>query len=148
MLDSILSGYQKVQQWLSAALFPPRSLGQRGEDAATRLLRRKGYKIIHRGYHDQHGEIDIIAVHKRVVVFVEVKTRKRDYGDSPATAVTLEKQKRITRTALAFQKRNRLLQAKSRYDIVAIVWPDGQRKPTIKHYVDAFESYGTGQMHS
>ena len=59
-------------------------------------LRRQGLKILHRGYRTDHGEIDLIALEGNVIVFVEVKARRRG---SPAAAVTEEKQRRLTLTA-------------------------------------------------
>jgi putative endonuclease len=52
----------------------PKSLGERGEDAAARFLKRLGYHILARHVDSRLGELDIIAVDGRTVVFVEVKT--------------------------------------------------------------------------
>ena len=46
-----------------------------GEDIAVNYLKKKGYKIIERNFRKGYGEIDIIALKKNVLVFVEVKTR-------------------------------------------------------------------------
>ena len=48
----------------------PKSLGQRGEQVAARYLRRRGFKIVERGVRGALGEIDLVAVHRRTVVFV------------------------------------------------------------------------------
>ena len=79
--------------------------------------------------------VDLIALDGERVVFVEVKTRR---SGSPAEAVTLEKQRNLTRAALHFLKRHHLLNQPIRFDVVAIVWPDDSRKPTIQHYRNAF----------
>ena len=53
----------------------PLPLGRRGEKAAERYLRRQGYVLVARGQRDRLGEIDLVAIDGRTVVFVEVKTR-------------------------------------------------------------------------
>ena len=83
-----------------------RMLGDRGERAAARFLRRRGLKVITRGYRTAQGEIDLIAREGRTLVFVEVKTRRRG---QPAEAVTPEKQRRLAAAALQFLKRFDLL---------------------------------------
>ncbi|HUE14360.1 MAG TPA: YraN family protein, partial [Planctomycetaceae bacterium] len=65
-----------------------------------------------------------------------------------AESVTPEKQARLTRAALAFLKQNRLLEHRSRFDVVAILWPDGTKSPQIEHYKNAFEPAGLGQFYS
>lgn len=127
---------------------PVASLGQRGERAAERLLKRQGYQIVRRGYRSTAGEIDLIAVDGRTVVFVEVKTRTSHDAGHPAEAVDRRKQERLTRLALAFLKHHALLEHAARFDVVAITWPAGSRRPTIEHLPNAFEPIGRGQMFS
>jgi putative endonuclease len=120
-----------------------RLLGQRGEQEAARYLRSVGLRILRRGYRTAHGEIDLIARDGEVVVFVEVKARRQGV---PAEAVTPEKQRRLTLAALHFLKRYRLLDQRSRFDVVAIIWPDDARSAQIEHIPSAFEAVGKGQM--
>lgn len=120
-----------------------RLLGGRGERLAARHLRRRGMRIITRGYRTPHGEIDLIARDGGMLVFVEVKTRRQG---QPAEAVTPEKQRRLTLAALRFLKQHRLLDVPCRFDVVAIVWPDDRKPPVIEHYQNAFPAVGTGQM--
>ena len=126
-----------------AGTFWNRLFGDRGEQEAARYLRRQGMKILHRGYRTDHGEIDLIALDGNVVVFVEVKARRQG---SPAEAVTPEKQRRLTLAALHFLKKHNLLDERSRFDVVAIVWPEDKSPPEIEHIRDAFEAVGRGQM--
>ncbi len=123
--------------------FWSRWLGDRGERAAARSLRRLGYRVWLRGYATGQGEVDLICRDGEVVVFVEVKSRRR--GD-PAEAVTPEKQRRLTLAALHFLRRYDLLDARSRFDVVAIVWPEGRGPASIAHLIDAFPAVGRGQM--
>jgi putative endonuclease len=120
-----------------------RLLGDRGERAAARYVRRQGFRILLRGYRTARGEIDLIARDGDVLVFVEVKTRRQG---EPAEAVTAEKQRRLTLAALRFLKEHGLLEQRCRFDVVAIVWPDGRCDPAIEHCRNAFEAVGRGQM--
>ena len=129
-----------------AWLWRSKTLGQRGEQAAARYLRRKGYRIVARGQREGRSEIDLVAVDGRTVVFVEVKTLASAELGHPAEAVTPDKQRALTRGALTFLKRHDLLEYASRFDVVAISWT--KRKPKIEHIQDAFEPIGRGQMFS
>lgn len=130
--------FSNQRAWLN------RLLGDRGERAAARFLKRRGMRIITRGYRTKRGEIDLIARDGDMLVFVEVKTRRRG---EPAEAVTLRKQRRLTLAALHFLKKHGLLdKVRGRFDIVAIVWPDDRDEPTIEHIPNAFEAVGKWQM--
>lgn len=134
-----------VSDWWTY-LFPPRSLGYRGERLAERYLRRQGYIILARSQRNSFGELDLIAVDKRTVVFVEVKTRTSQDAGHPADAVDAEKQQRLTRAALSYLKRHDLLEHSARFDVVAVTWPERGGSPTIEHFKDAFPATGAGQM--
>jgi putative endonuclease len=125
-----------------------RSLDQRGERAAGRYLRRLGYKIVACRDRGKLGELDLVAVDGRTIVFVEVKTRCSHDAGHPAEAVGPEKQRRLTRLALAYLKRHELLEFAARLDVVAITWPDSAQKPVIEHIRNAFEAVGRGLLFS
>ena len=74
-------------------------LGQEGEKLAVQYLKRLGYRIICRNYRCPLGEIDIIARHGGVLVFVEVKSRSSQTFGSPGMAVTLAKQRKLSQVA-------------------------------------------------
>jgi putative endonuclease len=121
-----------------------RVLGERGERAAARHLKRQGMRVLMRGYQTRQGEIDLIARDGETLVFVEVKARRRG---EPAEAVTPEKERRLSLAAIQFLRRYNLLEARSRFDIVAIVWADDRTPPKIEHFRNAFEIVGRWQMH-
>jgi putative endonuclease len=122
------------------------SLGAKGEKIAASFLKQLGYRILAQGHRKKLGEIDIIAVDAQCVVFVEVKTWRSDEVIDPSAAVTTSKQDKITRTALAYLKKNNLLSQPARFDVVTIVWPDQGTEPKIRHYKHAFEAIGNGQL--
>lgn len=124
------------------------SLGARGEAAAARFLRRKGYHIVARQDRGQLGELDLVAVDGRTVVFVEVKTRQSTHAGQPEEAVDLDKQRRLTRLAVNWLKHHGLLEHAARFDVVAVTWPAGARRPTIEHFVNAFDAVGVSGLFS
>ena len=141
------SWYVRVRQWLGR-WWRPRTLGQRGEAAAARFLKKRGYAIVARSDRGRLGEIDLVAVHQRTVVFVEVKTRRSHDAGHQADAVDAQKQRRLTRLGLTYLKRHGLLEYPARFDVVAVTWSDDRRPPTIEHIRNAFEPAGKWQMFS
>jgi len=95
-------------------------LGQKGEDRAAHFLAGQGYKILERNYRTRAGEIDLIALHEGMVVFVEVKTRTSSLFGAPELAVTPRKQQRMAKAALGYLRSRKLYQMPCRFDVVAI----------------------------
>ena len=120
-----------------------RWLGDRGERTAARFLRKQGMRVILRGYRTSQGEVDLICRDGNCLVFVEVKSRKRGH---PAEAVDQNKQRKLTLAAVHFLKRHGLLETSSRFDVVAITWPEQDLPCFIEHFPNAFDAVGKGQM--
>lgn len=117
---------------------PRHALGARGEAAAVKALRRAGYKILDRNYHTRWGELDIVAEQRRVVAFVEVKTRTDERFGAPAEAVTPRKQTRLHRAAQLYLQDRGLTDRLCRFDVVSVVWPADARKPAVTIVPNAF----------
>lgn len=113
------------------------SLGYRGEVAAADFLRGLGYQIVCHGYQTSDGELDLVAIDGEVVVYVEVKTLQRP-GSRPEAAVDRRKRKQLIKLARAFAASRGLLHQRSRFDVVAVVWPDPNQPPQIRHHMHAF----------
>ncbi len=137
----------RIADWLRK-LSAPRPLDVRGEDAAARHLRRRGCQILGRRLRTVLGEIDLVALDGRTVVFVEVKTRESAKAGDPAEAVDLAKQRRLTRLAVAYLKRHGLLDSPARFDVVAVTWPQGSRRPAIEHIKSAYDAVGRWEFYS
>jgi putative endonuclease len=125
-----------------------RWFGTRSERAASRFLRRLGYRILARNYTCPHGELDLIALDDRCIVFVEVRSTGSDDLDRPAASVDQAKQRRLTQLALHYLQQHNLLDCAARFDVLALSWPPGLREPRIVHYRQAFEAIGRFQMYS
>ena len=122
------------------------NLGVRGERAAARFLSSIGMIVVERNCRSQYGEIDLIAVDSRTIVFVEVKTRQTDIKGSPLDAIDDAKQRQITGLAVNWLKLHNLLDKRFRFDAVAVVWPDPNQLPVVKHYESVFEPSGFKQF--
>lgn len=136
--------------WRFGAIDPNARVGRRGEQAAARLLRRRGLTVVAESEADRAGELDLIAVdrRRRLVVFVEVKTLATTKPGHPAERVDEAKQRRITAAALRYLKRHRLVGCACRFDVVAVWWPGETPEPArIEHYPAAFEAAIDGQMY-
>lgn len=117
-----------------------RKIGDTGEDIAADWLIRHDYRIVVKNFSCKSGEIDIIAVDddKRVLAFVEVKSRNSlDYG-LPCQSVGIRKQQRLRRSAAFFLERNSYLRHsyQPRMDIIEILRLDGG--VYIRHLKNAF----------
>ena len=112
-------------------------LGKLGEKQAARFLKRKGFRIVTRNYACPRGEIDIVALDGKVVVFVEVKTRSNQEHADPIDAVDRHKQRQLTNTAKYFLKHTISEHSICRYDVITLISED-QGSFDIQHYEDAF----------
>ena len=103
-----------------------------GEAIAVKFLVEKGYKVLQTNFSCKTGEIDIIAIDKDVLVFVEVKMRSNLYFGLPQEAITHRKLLHMQRTAITYLKLNDLIdKVDVRFDCVAIV--GSKQDHTIEH---------------
>lgn len=107
---------------MADGFFEKGEVGRLGEEVAASFLKKRGLKIIERNWKAKRwGELDVIAKDKDTLVFVEVKTRRRETGFEPFEQVDYYKIQRLLRTAknyLAFKKiENKAL----RLDVVSVV---------------------------
>ncbi len=117
---------------------PRQLLGTDGERIAETFLRRQRYVILQRNYRCRSGEIDLIALDRDAVVFVEVKTRVVPGFGTPFEAVHPHKQRQIIRAAQRYLSENRLQERNARFDVVGVWWDDGQ--PHCELIKNAFDA--------
>ena len=120
---------------------PRQNFGKKGEDLAAGILKRRGYKVLERNHRNPMGEIDIIARHRRSLVFIEVKSRRSRGFGHPKYAVTRQKQKKISQAALFYLKATGQHRKSARFDVVTVSADD--EHPRIEIVENAFElAYG------
>ena len=127
-------------------LTPKRKLGNYGEGAACRFLKRNGYKIKERNYVVEGHEVDVIAESSDTLVFVEVKTRtvgkQNPKEPRPASAVNQKKQRSIISCARIYFAMKRP-KKRVRFDVIEVyVNENGRRKSVaeIKHLQNTFNA--------
>ena len=99
-----------------------RQIGSVYELKASDYLTKKGYQIIERNYRCRIGEIDIIAIERDCLCFIEVKYRKNEKTGDPLEAVDKRKQQKIIRTAQYYLLTHSKYQSvKCRFDAVGIL---------------------------
>lgn len=99
-----------------------RAVGSAYEAMAARYLERLGYIILEKNYHSRHGEIDIIANHTGMLVFLEIKYRKNGRHGEPWEAVNYRKQQRLRMTAKVYMMTHHLsMQTPCRFDVVSVL---------------------------
>ena len=114
-----------------------RARGAHGEALASRHLEQQGFRIIARNVHLRHAELDLVALDRGTLVFVEVRLRTSARFGSAAESVDARKQQRIARAAAELLARGELPRhTRVRFDVIAI---DASRTPPIlEHLRDAF----------
>ncbi|EDM37420.1 hypothetical protein PBAL39_09761 [Pedobacter sp. BAL39] len=111
-------------------------LGRRGEQIAQEFLQHSGYRILKINWKYGRAEVDVIADHDGVIVFVEVKTRSsRDFGE-PEEFVGRKKERQLEFASSAYLEMTGH-QGEIRFDIIAIVF-ENKDLYKINHIEDAF----------
>ena len=112
--------------------------GRQAEDFAARFLKQHGLEVVERNVRCVLGEIDLVGRDGKTIVFVEVRSRYGGGYGLPQESISQTKQRRLTRLAQWYLKRNRLEGQPARFDVVAIVWHE--EEPELTWIVNAFES--------
>ena len=113
--------------------------GKLGESIAATFLQQKGFKIIERNYRQGRAEIDLIALSDKLLLFVEVKTRRgaNSFG-YPEEAVNQKKAALILNAATHFIE-TMDWKGDIRFDVIAIhLMLHSNRSPKVVHFEDAF----------
>jgi putative endonuclease len=113
-----------------------RRKGFAGEEKAADYLRDLGYKILEQNWCSAMGEVDIIALDREALVFVEVKSRQDIRYGLPQQAVNRFKQRHIIKAALGYLKSRGIVDKDVRFDVVSISGDD------IELIENAFQSDG------
>lgn len=89
---------------------------------AVKFLENIGYEIIIQNFRCKQGEIDIIAMNKKEIVFIEVKTRSNAKFGRPVEAVDFWKIQHIYKTANYFLHKYSLQNFPVRFDVVEVFY--------------------------
>ncbi len=109
--------------------------GKTGEELAVKHLEENGYEILETNWRFKNLEADIIAQKKKILVVVEVKTRRTNYFGEPEEFVDKKKQQNLIRAANAYIELKEI-DLEIRFDIVSVLMKGEQI--LIRQIEDAF----------
>ena len=101
-----------------------RNIGSQYEKLAGAYLEKQGFEILEYNVYSRAGEIDIVAKDGEYLVFVEVKYRKDTMYGNPLEAVSITKQRTISKCALSYLKKHKLMNMPIRFDVIGICGDD------------------------
>jgi putative endonuclease len=118
-------------------------LGRTAEDLVAGRLNAAHWEILERNARTRYGELDIVALDGRTLVFVEVKAGRADsaFGpERPVHAVNRRKQQRIRRLATAWLAENRgaIRYDGIRFDAIGVTLDRSGQVIDLEHLVAAF----------
>lgn len=113
--------------------------GDHAEGVAARYLESRGVKIIERNVYSRGGEIDLIGMDGDVLVFFEVRYRKRGALTDGAESVGWRKQQLLVRAASFYLHRHQLWNHNCRIDVLAIA-PGDRAKYKVRWIRNAIQA--------
>ena len=117
-----------------------KDIGALGEEISETHLKSLGYRILDKNFKCKCGEIDLIAMHKDYICFIEVKTRYGiDFG-IPAESVTSYKQRKIYKTAQVYILKKNIINTNFRFDVLEVMLNRANNDFLVNHIKDAFQA--------
>jgi putative endonuclease len=118
-------------------------LGKAAEDLVATRLTGAAWEILERNARTRYGELDIVALDDRTLVFVEVKAGHLGaaFGpERPVLGVDFRKQQRIRRLATAWMSERRGLPRYSeiRFDAIGVTFDRAGHVIDYEHIEAAF----------
>jgi len=108
-------------------------VGCQGEAIAKRYLQNKDYKIIEQNYRNKYAEIDLIAFDKKVLVFIEVRTKIGEKFGIPEESLNQNKIKKLIKNAAVYTAQKGFIRD-YRIDAICIVLDEDKKIKRIDHY--------------
>lgn len=106
--------------------------GQQGERIAARYLAQRGYTLLATNWRCTGGEIDIVAQHRDILVFVEVRTRRANSVDPALESITPRKRQRMLTAAHMYLAQAGLENCEWRIDVIAVAFRHNST-PVVEH---------------
>ncbi|AUS09256.1 YraN family protein [Laceyella sacchari] len=114
------------------------TVGRIGEEAAARLLMKKGYRILDRNWRSKLGEIDIVASQGELLVIVEVRTTTGNHFGAGMESVDYRKQQKVRRLATQYAQMHHRLGCPQRIDVMSVLLSRDLTPVRIDHIEGAF----------
>ena len=107
-------------------MYKNQKIGKFGEDVAVKYLKQNGYKILDRNFNCKRGELDIVALQKKQIIFIEIKARTSTKYGLPKEAVTKKKLEHIYKTAEYYLYTRNLEKEDIRIDVIEVYIKNGK----------------------
>ncbi|MDK8193499.1 YraN family protein [Paenibacillus sp. UMB7766-LJ446] len=113
--------------------------GRLGEEAACDWLREHHYRILRQNWRCRSGEIDIVAVHEGMIIFIEVRSRSGTgkYG-TPQESVDIRKIQQVRATASVYLQMTGETNHQIRFDVIAVMLDKAGETVSLDHIINAF----------
>lgn len=109
-------------------------LGKLGENIASHYLQKQGYKIIKANFQKGYSQIDLVALDKSCLVFVEVKTRRSMTYGSGEESVGYFKIRQIIKSSQYYLLTHPQFDQEIRIDVISILLSEDRQVRDIKHF--------------
>lgn len=130
---------------MTTSLDSRRALGDLGERLAAQHLTRAGYTILASNFRTRFGELDLVAVNSRCLIFCEVKTRiagTRRGPDGPFDAIGPKKRLQVRAMAREWlasaAAAERPRPPELRFDAIGVLISRSGRLVSLDHLENAF----------
>jgi len=118
-------------------------LGRRAEELVAARLAGAGWEVVERNARSRYGELDLVALDERTLVFVEVKAGRagsRFGPERPVLSIDFRKQRRVRRLATAWISERTALPryAEIRFDAIGVTFDRAGSVIDFEHIEGAF----------
>lgn len=115
-------------------------IGEIGEEIAVKYLKQNGYYIVQRNYHNQFGEVDIIAAKDNYTIFIEVKSRTSEKYLKLNQTLGQNQIFHLRRAAIYYFSEKNIHLSSIRFDLITLkIDPQAKKIDKLKHYKNIIE---------
>lgn len=120
-----------------------RRTGRIAEDLVAERLAAAGWEVVERNARTRYGELDIVALDGRVLVFVEVKGARAEtnFGpERPILSIDFTKQRQVRRLGTAWMAERREFPPFDdiRFDAIGVILDREDNAVEVEHIPGAF----------
>jgi putative endonuclease len=109
-----------------------KTLGRWGEEQALKYLVNHGVEILGKNIFTEYGEIDLLGIQDKVLLFVEVKTAQTRKFGFPEVSVNTRKMDHMVKAAQKYLQDHEEISNDWRIDVISI--EINSNKPEIKWF--------------
>ena len=118
--------------------------GSWGEEVAAWYARKRlKFKILGQNVRvRRRDEIDLICRDRKILVFLEVKTRKNEAFGAPIDAVDASKRAHLSRAAVRYISQLKDPRILVRFDVIEVVGEPSRERIEVRYLPDVFQIEG------